>query len=126
MEAAMKAYGRVLTAFGLLALFSFRADAHDPSMPNHEWFNKQEMNAAARKRLGVPWKSCCDNGDVFKTRFRVGEDRSDQWQYLKDGVWKTIPPDIIKEEDTPDRTPVLFINRSTGVELCFFVPQGGL
>ena len=36
-------------------------------MPNHEWFNKQEMNPAARERLGVPWKSCCDNGDVFKT-----------------------------------------------------------
>jgi hypothetical protein len=124
MEAAMKAFGRVLT-FGIL-LLSFGADAHDPSMPHHEWFNKQEMNPAARQRLGVPWKSCCDNGDVFKTRFRVGEDRSDQWQYLKDGEWKTIPPDIIKEGDTPDHTPVLFINKYTGVELCFFVPLGGL
>lgn len=123
----MKAFGRVLAIFGLLLLFAVRVDAHDPSMPNHEWFNKQEMNPAARKRLGVPWKSCCDNGDVFKTRFRVGEDRSDQWQYLKDGEWKVIPPDIIKEDDdTPDHAPVLFINRHTGVELCFFVPRGGL
>ena len=121
----MKAFGRVLTIF-CLVLFSVRVDAHDPSMPHHEWFNKQEMNPAARKRLGVPWKSCCDNADVFKTRFRVGEDRSDQWQYLKDGVWKTIPPDIIKEDDTPDHTPVLFINRHTGTELCFFAPRGGL
>ena len=121
----MKAFGRVLTMFGLL-LVSFRTDAHDASMPHHEWFNAQEMNPAARQRLGVPWKSCCDNGDVFKTRFRVAEDRSDQWQYLKDGQWRAIPPDIIKEEDTPDHLPVLFINKHTGAELCFFVPKGGL
>jgi hypothetical protein len=88
----MKAFGRVLTLFGILLLVSFRVDAHDPSMPHHEWFNAQEMNPAARKRLGVPWKSCCDNGDVFKTRFRVAEDRSDQWQYLRDGQWRTVRP----------------------------------
>jgi len=122
----MKAFGRVLTVFGILLLVCFRVDAHDASMPHHEWFNAQEMNPAARQRLGVPWKSCCDNGDVFKTRFRVAEDRSDQWQYLKDGQWKTVPPDIIKEEDTPDHLPVLFINKHTGTELCFFVPKGGL
>ena len=122
----MKAFDRVLTTFGILLLLSFRADAHDPSMAHHEWFNAQEMNPAAQHRLGLPYKSCCSNGDVFKTRFRVGEDRSDQWQYLKNGEWKTIPPDIIKESDTPDHTPVLFINKATGLELCFFVPQGGL
>jgi len=37
-----------------------------------------------------------------------------------------IPPDIIKEGDTPDHTPVLFINRYTGMELCFFLPHGGI
>ncbi|MCK1516135.1 hypothetical protein IVB22_27055 [Bradyrhizobium sp. 190] len=122
----MKAFDCVLMTFGILLLLSIRADAHDSSMPHHEWFNKQEMNPAAQRRLGLPYKSCCNNGDVFKTRFRVGEDRSDQWQYLNDGEWKIIPPDIIRESDTPDRTPVLFINKSTGQELCFFVPQGGL
>jgi hypothetical protein len=122
----MKAFDRVVTMFGLLLLLSFRADAHDPSMAHHEWFNKQEMNPAAQLRLGLSYKSCCDNGDVFKTRFRVGDDRSDQWQYFKDGQWKLVPPDIIKEEDTPDHLPVLFINRHTGQELCFFVPKGGL
>jgi hypothetical protein len=100
--------------------------AHDASMPHHEWFNKQEMNPAARERIGVPWKTCCDNGDVFKTRFRVAADRSDQWEYLKDGEWKIIPPDIVKNEDTPDREPVLFINKNNGMELCFFVPHGGI
>jgi len=122
----MKAFHRVAAISGVLLLLAGGADAHDPSMQHHEWFNKQEMNPAVQRRLKLPYKSCCDNGDVFKTRFRVGEDRADQWQYLKDGVWKTIPPDVIKEEDTPDRAPVLFINRNTGVELCFFVPQGGL
>jgi hypothetical protein len=33
---------------------------------------------------------------------------------------------IIKEGDTPDHTPVLFINKYTGMELCFFVPHGGI
>ena len=50
----MKAFGRVLTVFGILLLVCFRVDAHDASMPHHEWFNAQEMNPAARQRLGVP------------------------------------------------------------------------
>ena len=118
-----------LERFALLLTFlcvPLAAQAHDPAMQHADWFNNQEMNPAARDRLGVPWKSCCDNGDVFKTRFRVADDNSDQWQYLKDGQWKVIPPDIIKEGDTPDRVPVLFINRSNGMELCFFVPKGGI
>ena len=49
----MKAFDRVLLIFGIL-LLSFRADAHDPSMAHHEWFNAQEMTPAARERLGVP------------------------------------------------------------------------
>lgn len=119
--------GIFLTGAGLTSIIvASRVHGHDASMPNHEWYNRQEMNPAARQRLGVPYKSCCDNGDVFKTRFRVADDKSDQWQYLKDGQWKVIPPDIIKEEDTPDRQPVLFINRHTGQELCFFTPRGGI
>src|SRR5436190_15267841 len=111
----MKAFDRVLSTFGILLLLSFRADAHDPSMAHHEWYNKQVMSPAAQLRLGVPWKSCCDNGDVFKTRFRVGEDRSDQWQYLKDGQWRIVPPDIIKEEDTPAICPFSSSIRAQGM-----------
>ena len=119
----MKAFGRVLT-FGFL-LLSFVPTLTIRRCRTTDGLTSRR-SPAARERLGVPWKSCCDNGDVFKTRFRVGEDRSDQWQYLKDGEWRIIPPDIIKEGDTPDHTPVLFINKNTGVELCFFVPLGGL
>jgi hypothetical protein len=89
-------------------------------MAYHEWFNAQKRNPAAQERVGVPWNACCDNGDVFKARFRVNDDRSDQWQYLlKDGQRKQVPPDVVKEEDTPDHQPVLFVTRHTGEELCF-------
>lgn len=118
-----------LVRFALLLTFlcvPLAAQAHNSTMQHADWFNNQVINPAARDRLGVPWKSCCDNGDVFKTRFRVAEDNSDQWQYLKDGQWKVIPPDIVKEGDTPDHVPVLFINKNNGMELCFFVPKGGI
>jgi hypothetical protein len=66
---------------------------------------QQARSQAARERMGVPYKSCCDAGDVYKTRFRIAADNSDQWQYFKDGKWKVIPPDV---------------------ELCFFLPLGGI
>src|SRR5947209_14089056 len=111
----MKAFDRVLSTFGILLLLSFRADAHDPSVAHHEWYNKQVMSPAAQLRLGVPWESDCDNGDVFKTRFRVGEDRSDQWQYLKGavaelvGIEGGVVSEVINLEssgvEAPDRRP---------------------
>lgn len=101
--------------------------AHDPGHPHADWYRSQTMNESARKRLGVTYKSCCDAGDHYRTRFRVAGDNSDQWLYLaKDGQWKVVPPDIIKQQDTPEDQPVLFINQRTGVELCFFVPKGGI
>jgi hypothetical protein len=109
-----------------LLVATFSASAHDPSHPHGSWFNNQTINEAARERLNVPYKSCCDAGDHFQTRFRVAADNSDQWQYFKDGEWKVVPPDIIKDEDTPEHQPVLFINKHTGTELCFFVPRGGI
>src|SRR3954454_7202648 len=109
----------------LLAV-AFPASAHDPSHAHASWFNSQTINEAARERLNVPHKACCDAGDHFKTRFRLPADNSDQWEYFKDGVWKVVPPDIIKDEETPENQPVLFINRHTGVELCFFAPRGGI
>ena len=52
----MKAFGRVLLIFGNLLLLSFRADAHDPSMAHHEWFNAGNdccRAAAARRSVEV-------------------------------------------------------------------------
>jgi hypothetical protein len=91
-----------------------------------QWFQSQSINPDAQRRLNVPFKSCCDNGDVFKTRFRVGAQNEDQWEYLDGDTWKVIPADIISNEPSLDNTPILFKNRADGKELCFFKPQGGI
>jgi hypothetical protein len=96
------------------------------SPERQKWFQSQQINPNAQKRLGVSFKSCCDNGDVFKTRFRVSNNGGDQWEYLDGETWKIIPADIIHEEPSLDNTPVLFKHRLNGVELCFFKPQGGI
>jgi hypothetical protein len=81
-------------------------------------------------RLAPSWKSCCDGGDVFKTQFRVIEDGSkyghDTWWYLKDGIWKQVPDDVIHwGEHAPSKQATLFI-RWTGQELCFYPPEEGI
>jgi hypothetical protein len=96
------------------------------SPQRQQWFQSQRINPEALKRLNVPFKSCCDNGDVFKTRFRVGTVGQDQWEYLDGETWKVIPADIIHDEPSLDNTPVLFKHRVNGQELCFFKPQGGI
>lgn len=104
--------------------------AHDSTHKHADWFNNQEMTPASRERMQVPWKSCCDAGDHFQTRFRLVEDGSkygtETYEYLKDGVWKIIPADIVQRKPTPDGSPVLFINKYTGVELCFFIDREGI
>ena len=96
-----------------------------------KWFESQMMNEATRQRLNVQYRSCCDAGDVFRTRFRVIDDGTkygtERWQYLDDktGDWKTIHPDIIKDEKSIDDEPILFRNKHDGRELCFFPPKGG-
>lgn len=86
------------------------------------------MNPAAQKRLGVDWKSCCEHGDVVKTKFHVEvDDGKDAWYYIKDGEWKRVPPDIIHwGEHAPDGQPTLFVYQSTGQELCFYPPEEGI
>ena len=93
----------------------------DPSA--REWYEKQEINPAAQKRLNVTFKSCCKNGDVFLTQFRVGpgEHGDDEWWYLQKGVWKRIPDDVIHwGEYAPDGQATLFLYASGGQELCFY------
>jgi hypothetical protein len=93
----------------------------DPSA--REWYEKQEVNPAAQKRLNVTFKSCCKNGDVFLTQFRVGqgEHGDDEWWYLQKGAWKRIPDDVIHwGEYAPDGRATLFLYVSGGQELCFY------
>jgi hypothetical protein len=129
----------VAFAFGIAVVFGYlglaRADenpAKDRSQwaqsppERQEWFRSQIMNDTAQKRLNVPWKSCCDNGDVFRTRFRVGKVGEDVWEYLDGETWKVVPPDIIKDNPSLDSEPILFRSKRTGVEYCFFKPNGGI
>jgi hypothetical protein len=37
-----------------------------------------------------------------------------------------IPPDIIKDNPSLDTEPILFRSKRTGVEYCFFKPNGGI
>ena len=107
-----------------------RSQWADAPPERKKWFESREINEAARQRLGVKYMSCCDNGDVFRTRFRVVDDGTrhglEQWQYLDGNVWKAIPDDVIKQEPSLDNQPILFKNRWTGEELCFFKPNGGM
>jgi hypothetical protein len=129
----------VALAFGLAIAFGYlglaRADENpekdrsqwaQSSPERQRWFRSQIMNETAQKRLNVPWKSCCDNGDVFRTRFRVGTVGEDVWEYLDGEAWKVIPADIIKESPSLDAEPILFRSKRTGVEYCFFKPNGGI
>jgi hypothetical protein len=124
-------FARNMSALALLIAISpanseWKPEYAQASPERQQWFQSQRINPNAQKRLGVTFKSCCDNGDVFKTRFRVGNNGGDQWEYLDGETWKVIPADIIHEEPSLDNTPVLFKHRLTGMELCFFKPQGGI
>lgn len=95
------------------------------------WYSQQTLNPATMKRLGTSNASCCDHGDVFRTRFRVVQDGSrygaETYEYERaPGVWKTVPPDIVQRKPTPDGRPVLFINPYSGTELCFVIDEPGL
>jgi hypothetical protein len=96
-----------------------------------DWYKSQELNPAARERLGVAWKSCCEHGDVVRTQFRVEQNGSaygnDIWFYLKDGKWKRVPDDIIHwGEHAPDKQATPFIYQSTVQELRFYSPEEGI
>ena len=93
--------------------------------PHSAWYEKQEINPNAIKRLGISWKSCCNHSDVVKTRFRV--DRTtyeDEWWYLDGNNWRKVPADVVHWNDpTPDGQPVLFVYQ--GIPTCFYPGDTG-
>ena len=93
-----------------------------------DWFSSQQLNPATKQRLGVPWNGCCENGDVFKTQFRVSKSTGgDEWYYLKGDTWKKVPDDVIHwGQHSPDKRATLFIYVATGQELCFYPPEEGI
>ena len=99
------------------------AMAHDDP-----WFSKQQINPKALERFGPQHaKSCCGAGDVVDTKFKVDRKGDDAWYYLKLGQWKRIPNDIIHwGEHAPSKQATLFVNTYSGLEVCFFPPEGGI
>ena len=101
--------------------------SNDPK--RQQWFKSQTINPVAKDRLKIGYESCCDYGDVFRTRFRLVDDGSkygaETYEYEKDGKWKVIPADIIQRKPTPDGQPVLFIQKSSGREVCFIIDREG-
>lgn len=95
-----------------------------------QWYREQQINSYALPRLQVPFKSCCDNGDRFITRFRILNEGSrygaDTYEYWREGEWRVISPDIIQHKPTPDGQPVLFIHKGSGKELCFIIDKEGI
>jgi hypothetical protein len=121
----------VTSAFVVLMLvLPSYADDVQSSPERRKWFQNQQIPHSARERLrrdhGVNYASCCDAGDRFRTRFRVGSVGQDVWEYLDgDKGWKVVPPDIINDAPSIDEEPILFRRKSDGVPLCFFVGKGG-
>jgi hypothetical protein len=90
----------------------------DPAV--REWYRTRTLTPAAEKRIG--FKSCCDAGDVVRTRFRAD---GDQWFWLNGDRWQLVPSDIIHwGEVTPTGQPILFA--VGGKEVCFFPGAGGI
>lgn len=121
-----------LTGAFLLLCAGTPIGAHDHNDPDAQWYRQQQINPEALPRLNVPFKSCCDAGDHYKTRARLLEDGTkygvetyEYWHYEK-AKWLIVPPDIIKKAKTPDGRPVLFIQKVTGKELCFIIDEEGI
>lgn len=114
----------------LLSLFAAAA------VPGPNWYERQTLTPQTQKRLHVQWKSCCEHGDVFRTRFRIKEDGSkygvEAYQYWKDGRWNDIPPDIVQHEPTPNHEPILFLYpyhndvMPFGTPVCFKIDEPGI
>lgn len=114
----------------LVVALAYPALAHDHRLANADWYKRQTINPEAQQRLQVPYKSCCDAGDHFDTRFRLISDGTkygaETYEYWTGDTWKVISPDIIQRKKTPDGRPVLFIIKSTGKEVCFIIDEGGI
>jgi hypothetical protein len=120
-----------IAASGLALAFTvIAAQAHDHRMANADWYKSQTINPEARQRMQLGYKSCCDAGDHFQTRFRLVNDGSkygvETYEYWTGDAWKVVPQDIIQRKKTPDGKPVLFIIKSSGKEVCLIIDEEGI
>ena len=120
----------VLGAAAVVVYIStWRADAHwkpeYASVPQdiRDWYESRTLTAAAQERFH--FKSCCNNADVVKTKFKVGGAGNDEWFWLDGSTWREVPADIIHyDQFSPTGEPVMFA--VGGKPVCFFPPSGGI
>jgi hypothetical protein len=140
-----------LAAAALLALSPARAD-----MPFNVDFGNSELIPTPQNKEKREWpdgpvkdflkdlrrpdmkaQSCCDAGDVVKTKFKVegtGQHPDDQWYAWLNEKWVRIPPDRIVPGYAPDGQAYLFVREivpdmetaSLKSIACFVRPKGGL
>jgi hypothetical protein len=76
--------------------------------------------------------SCCDAGDVVKTKFKVEPSSApypqDAWFAWLNGKWVRIPPEKIVPDYAPDGQAYLFMLTIASIHeiVCFVRPKGGL
>lgn len=127
----------VLAFLGGLALLSLTAGNLANAEGKENWYEQQELTPEAQTLYSTWFKSCCDHGDAFKTRFRSAENDGslwgkEHWQYWKDGQWLDVPPEIVHHGPTPDGQPVLFLYSyhdnpiPFGAPLCFIIDGAGI
>lgn len=113
---------------GCIVLYITKAHAHwkpeYAELPQdvRDWYTAQELTPAAQQRFA--FKSCCNNSDVVKTKFKVGGVGNDEWWWLDGQTWKRIPEDVIHWGIVaPGGGAVMFA--VGGMPVCFYPPEGG-
>ena len=102
-----------------LAVFVTNARADHQS-----WYEQQELNPETQVRLAVSWKSCCNNSEVVRPRFRVNRTTyEDEWYWLDGNTWRRIPSDTVHYNETPDGKPLMFVYQ--GNVTCFYTGDTG-
>jgi hypothetical protein len=116
----------------LILVLAFATQSHARWKPEYEnqpaevqeWYRNAEVTEAAQQRF--PFKKCCDNADVVRTKFNVNRTNAgDEWFWLDGETWRRIPDDIIHwDKRAPNGQPTLFVY--SGKETCFFPGDGGI
>lgn len=107
------------------ALATWKPEYASQPQAVQDWYKNAELTPAARERFS--FQKCCDQSDVVKTKFRVGANGHDVWEWLNPdtGKYEVVPADIIHyDEHAPGGMPVLFVFQ--GQPTCFFVPDAGI
>lgn len=105
------------------AIATWKPEYAQLPQPVRDWYANAKLTPEAQSRF--PFKHCCEQSEVVKTKFCVNKiDAGDEWHWLDGEIWKRVPADIIHwNERAPDGQPTLFLFQ--GQETCFYPPDAG-